>query len=178
MACIVFSWKSLFWVTTLSNESSPLGLWWKHMSLVVRKPVFGVSDQVRHKPGCAATGDGLSFEISDLWSRGIVLSMLRKQWRWSAAQILCSWSASLFLHMQKAGFLTTRLKCYVYIDAQKTFLGLLSEQFWIRSKHEACWSEPACNFQTYTFWICSRFQGKPFPYKSSKSFLQGQALLK
>ena len=29
-----------------------------HMSLVVRKLVFGVSDQVRHKPGCAVTGDG------------------------------------------------------------------------------------------------------------------------
>ena len=28
------------------------------MSLVVRKPVFGVSDQVRHKPGCTATEDG------------------------------------------------------------------------------------------------------------------------
>ena len=28
------------------------------LSLVVRKPVFGVSDQVRHKPGCAATEDG------------------------------------------------------------------------------------------------------------------------
>ena len=24
----------------------------------VRKPVFGVSDQVRHKPGCTATEDG------------------------------------------------------------------------------------------------------------------------
>ena len=29
-----------------------------HMSLVVRKPVFGVSDQVRHKPGCTTTQDG------------------------------------------------------------------------------------------------------------------------
>ena len=28
------------------------------MSLVVRKPVFGVSDQVSHKPGCAVTEDG------------------------------------------------------------------------------------------------------------------------
>ena len=28
------------------------------MSLFVRKPVFGVSDQVRHKPGCTATEDG------------------------------------------------------------------------------------------------------------------------
>ena len=30
----------------------------EHMSLVVRKPVFGVSDQVRHKPACAVTEDG------------------------------------------------------------------------------------------------------------------------
>ena len=28
------------------------------MSLVVRKPVFGVSDQIRHKQGCKATEDG------------------------------------------------------------------------------------------------------------------------
>ena len=28
-----------------------------YMSIVVRKPVFGVSDQVRHKPGCTATED-------------------------------------------------------------------------------------------------------------------------
>ena len=27
------------------------------MCLVVRKPVFGVSDQVPHKPGCTATED-------------------------------------------------------------------------------------------------------------------------
>ena len=27
----------------------------ENMSLVVRKPVFRVSDLVRHKPGCAAT---------------------------------------------------------------------------------------------------------------------------
>ena len=28
------------------------------MSHVVRKPIFGVADQVRHKPGCTATEDG------------------------------------------------------------------------------------------------------------------------
>ena len=28
------------------------------MSLVVGKPVFGVSDKVRHKPGCTVTEDG------------------------------------------------------------------------------------------------------------------------
>ena len=30
----------------------------QQMSLVVRKPVFGISDQVRHKPGCKTTEDG------------------------------------------------------------------------------------------------------------------------
>ena len=30
----------------------------KQMSLVVRKPVFGVSDLVPHKPGCITTQDG------------------------------------------------------------------------------------------------------------------------
>ena len=36
------------------------------MSLVLRKPVFGVSDQVPHKPGCTVTEDGQRLEISDL----------------------------------------------------------------------------------------------------------------
>ena len=45
------------------------------MSLVLRKPVSGVSDQVRHKPGCTATEDALKLEISDLESRGGVLSV-------------------------------------------------------------------------------------------------------
>ena len=43
-----------------------------YMSLM-RKTVFGVSDQVRHKPGCTATEDDKRLEISDLGSRGIVL---------------------------------------------------------------------------------------------------------
>ena len=46
-----------------------------NLSLVVRKPVFGVSDLVRHKLGCAVTKDGKRLEISDLGSRGIVLSV-------------------------------------------------------------------------------------------------------
>ena len=41
----------------------------------MRKSVFGVSDQVLHNPGCTATEDGLRLEISDLGSRGIVLTM-------------------------------------------------------------------------------------------------------
>ena len=42
-------------------------------SLFVRKPLFGVVNEFRHKPGCAATEDGYMFEISDLEGRGIVL---------------------------------------------------------------------------------------------------------
>ena len=34
-----------------------------------------VSDLVRHKPGCTATEAGKRLEISDLQSRGIILSM-------------------------------------------------------------------------------------------------------
>ena len=44
------------------------------MSLVVRKSVFGVSEQVRHKPGCTFTEDGERLEILDLESSVIVLS--------------------------------------------------------------------------------------------------------
>ena len=40
------------------NTLVKIGLSYLHMSLVVRKPVFGVSDQVRHKPGCTSTEDG------------------------------------------------------------------------------------------------------------------------
>ena len=39
------------------------------------KPDFGVSDQARHKPGCTVTEDGKRLKISDLASRGILLSV-------------------------------------------------------------------------------------------------------
>ena len=45
-----------------------------YMSRDVRKPVFGVFDQVRHKPGWEITEDSQRLEISDLDRRGIVLS--------------------------------------------------------------------------------------------------------
>ena len=38
----------------------------------MRKPVFGVSDQVRHKLGCTATEDGKRLEISDFGRKRIV----------------------------------------------------------------------------------------------------------
>ena len=57
-----------------------MGNWWQshkspYRSFVLRKPVFGVSDQIRQKLHCAVTEDGQRFEISDLGSKGIVLAM-------------------------------------------------------------------------------------------------------
>ena len=46
-----------------------------HLSLAVRKPVFGVSDNVRHKPGYTTTEDDWRIEISYLVSRGTVISV-------------------------------------------------------------------------------------------------------
>ena len=50
----------------------------KNMSHDTRKSVYGVSDQVSHKPGCTATEDGKRLEISDLGSTGIVLFLKQK----------------------------------------------------------------------------------------------------
>ena len=47
----------------------------QHLSRVMRKPVFRVSDQILHKPGFTATENGYRLEISYLEGRGIVLSM-------------------------------------------------------------------------------------------------------
>ena len=57
----------------------------------MRKPVFGVSDQVQHKPDCTATEDGWRLEISDLGGRGIVLSLIAKP----KALISCAVTAQL-----------------------------------------------------------------------------------
>ena len=50
------------------------------LSLVMRKPVFRVSDQVLHKPGCTATEKKYRLEISDIGSKWIVLS-IRVIWK-------------------------------------------------------------------------------------------------
>ena len=65
------------------------------MSHFTRKPV-GVSDQVRHKPGCTTTEDDKKLEILGLLSRGVVQFV-------HTVQLICS------SHMQEAGFLITRL---------------------------------------------------------------------
>ena len=42
------------------------------LSCDARKPFFGISDQVQHKPICITTEDGLRLEILDFDGRGIV----------------------------------------------------------------------------------------------------------
>ena len=67
---------------TLCHKSGDLIGLLENAVYIVRNPVFGVSDQVCHKPGCAITEYGyLGFEILDSESRGIVLSVKRKQRR-------------------------------------------------------------------------------------------------
>ena len=85
---------------TVRYYNSTAGAWVcrlnrKYKSLVVRKPVFGVSNQVRHKPGCTATEAGWRLETSDLGSRWAVLSISkRKQTRMITCEILI-WSMDL-----------------------------------------------------------------------------------
>ena len=57
------------------------------MSCDTRTPVFGLSDQGLHKPGCTATEDGLRLEISDL-GRNILVAKTK-------ALISCAVTAQL-----------------------------------------------------------------------------------
>ena len=70
----------------------------------MRKPVFGVSDQLRHKPDCKATEDGWRLEISDLGNRGLYYLCSENK---GADQL--RGSAPLFLNILKTGFLMTQL---------------------------------------------------------------------
>ena len=74
------------------------------MSLITRKPVFGVSDRVRLKWACSATEASYSQEISDLDSKCIILS---KQWTTKALIRLrgcAGWSAPLLFAYGKNRF--------------------------------------------------------------------------
>ena len=69
-------------LSSLPCFSNGFAVWKKisynhEMSLVVRKPVFGISDHVLYKPGCTAMEDGYRLEMLDLGSTciGIVLSV-------------------------------------------------------------------------------------------------------
>ena len=44
--------------STFQCVALQIGIGHNYLSLVVRKPVFGVFDQFRHKPGCTIKEDG------------------------------------------------------------------------------------------------------------------------
>ena len=68
--------------------------WSETPRTVLRNPVLGVPDQVRHKRGCKSTGDGYRLGISDLRRREIVHRTIE------CADQLCGYCAavSLFSH--------------------------------------------------------------------------------
>ena len=77
----------------------------------MRKPVIGNSEQVRHKPGCTSTEDGLSG--LKLWNKeieGLYYLYIENK---GADQVRVTAPAQLMrafvLHMEKAGFLMTQL---------------------------------------------------------------------
>ena len=51
------------------------------LSSDTRKPVFGVSDQLRHKPACTVTEKGYKLELLDLKRRGFVLQCSHGHWK-------------------------------------------------------------------------------------------------
>ena len=81
----------LFLVSKYYSHPMTLG----QISRVMRKPVFEVSDQARHKPGCTSTEEGKRLEISDLVRRGIVLYISENK----GADQLRSVTAPLFSHV-------------------------------------------------------------------------------
>ena len=79
----------------------------------MRKPVFGVSDQVRHKTGCKTIEYRDRLEISDLGNRGIVLSSENK----GTDQLRCYCAADLHLC-----FLMMRLNIvYIFLTGNYSY---------------------------------------------------------
>ena len=76
------------------------GLDTNNLSHVMRKPLLRASNQVQHKPGCTASGDGLRLNISNLGSTCIKVAKTKALICWAV-------TIPLFLHIQKAGFLMT-----------------------------------------------------------------------
>ena len=64
----------------------------------MRKQVFGVSDQVPHKPGCTATEVGWRLEISYIGRREIVLSIAKTKALISFAVFVFAYAKSRFSH--------------------------------------------------------------------------------
>ena len=111
---------SFWWISFYSNERKKKKSWhaklrfifftWKQfqnpiqMSLVTRKPVFGVCDQVRLKPTCWATGMSSSLAILDIVSVDIILSKHQTAKALISLRRCAGWSAPLLFAYGKNRF--------------------------------------------------------------------------
>ena len=68
-----------------------------YLSLVTRKPVFGVFDQVRLKPACSAKETSQSHEIANIETRDIILSRHRTTKVLIRLRGCAGWSAPLLV---------------------------------------------------------------------------------
>ena len=82
--------------STVTYGINPLFL---HMSHVMRKPVFGVYDEVRLKLACSATEVRKRIEISAIASRGFILSRQRTTKALIRLRGCAGWSALCCSHM-------------------------------------------------------------------------------
>ena len=87
-------------LTRKTHRNAKVLLYWdRQVGHVMRKPVFGVSDKVRLKPACAATEARSKLEISDIETRGIILSRQRTTKVLIRLRERAGWSAPLlFAH--------------------------------------------------------------------------------
>ena len=118
----------------------------------MRKPVFGVFDQVRHKPACAATEARKRFEISDIETRGIMLSWQQQTKALIRLRGCAGWSAPLLFAYDKSRFchdvahwsyLFAVLHCFLSL----TFcLGLSLEAVWVVCHHFLCLVRTSLHF--------------------------------
>ena len=79
------------------------------LSLVMRKPVFGVCDQLRLKPACSADATSYGLEISTIASRGSILSRQRTTKALFWLHWCAGWSAALLFAYGISRFLMTWL---------------------------------------------------------------------
>ena len=89
-----FAWRGPNMNCISKLESAPF-----RMSLVTRKSVFWVCDQVRHKPACAATEARQRLEISDIETTCIILSRQRTTTALIRLRGCAGWSAPFYVRI-------------------------------------------------------------------------------
>ena len=93
------------------------------MSLVTRKPVFGVFDQVRLKPACLAAETSWRLEISDIETGDIILSRKRTTKVLIRLHGCAGWSAPLLF--------TYGINRFSHDEAQIISQSLHEQMFWL-----------------------------------------------